>query len=43
VFYGNGLYLINTKQYNPNYNPSIKITGKNIWINPAIKMQIDLK
>jgi len=51
IFYGNGLYLMRSiadkirpsQFYSENYAPSVNITGKNIWINPGIKFQIDLK
>jgi len=49
IFYGNVLYLRNEirTRNNPelfhDYGPNINITGKNIWINPGIKLQIDLK
>ncbi len=50
IVYGNSLHLIgqvsralHKNNFYYNESPSINITGKNIWINPGIKLQIDLK
>lgn len=51
IFYGNGKYLMGaaaekfrpSQSFYEDYSPSVNITGKNIWINPGIKFQIDLK